>query len=468
MKMFKKILLLIPFLLIVIFSLEVRKKNFAEIPVSGQSTDEYSYSWVGLSLLKIGVPVGVSGFPGYKNLTKKYINVDHYMQVIPSDPFEINYPWMDHPPFLGLITGGYAYLTGARNFADITSLVIRKPMIIIGTLSVILAMIFAWINFGYITALIGGLIYASTPLVVLSSRMIQAENAIIPCMLAVMIAMSLYIKKKRDYWLLIAGIITGVSTLFKLSGLVCYLFVFLALLSQYKKLDKNLLKDYAYFLAISLPITFLFFVYGIAYGWENFKTIFFSNYNRFYGIGANSLLELIRNQRLTQHKFLPEVWIISGWILFFASFLKNSKNVGDGLLKNMWLAYLITYIFFGSQPYGWYAFPFWPLSILLLGRILAKGIESGKDMVLNMLLSMMILGSNIDRLMNVFEFQKYAQYWRLGMSALIFLMLVLSILKLKSKWLSKMILVCLFILMIISNIKYLGMVNIDFWWQNIS
>lgn len=466
--MIKKILIIIPFLLISLLAFELRKINYAQIPVPGQSTDEYSYAWVGLSLIKSGMPIGISGFPGYKNSFKKYINVDHYMQVIPSEALEINYPWMDHPPLLGLITGGYAYLAGEKSFADVSSLIIRRPMIIMGTFSIILAMIFAWLNFGYLTALVSGLIYACTPLVVLSSRMIQAENAIIPCMLAVMITMSLYLKKKKDYWLLLAGIIAGISTLFKLSGFVCYLFVFLALLSKYRKLNKNFFKDYVYFLAISLPITLLFFVYGVAYGWENFKTIFFSNYNRFYGIGANSLLELIRNQRLTQHKFLPEVWIISGWILFFTSFLRNSKNIGDGLLKNMWLAYLITYIFFGSQPYGWYAFPFWPLSILLVGRVLTRGIEKGKDIVLNMLLSIMILGSNIDRLMNVFEFQKYAQYWRLGISGLILLVFVWSILKLKSRWLPKIILICLLILMIVSNIKYLGIINIDFWWQNIS
>lgn len=466
--MIKKIFLIIPIVLIVFFAFEVRKKNFAEIPVPGQSTDEYSYSWVGLSLIKTGVPVGVSGFTGYKNLLKKYINVDHYMQVIPSDPFEINYPWMDHPPLLGLITGSYAYLNGARSFADVSSLVIRKPMIVIGTISVLLTMIYAWINFSYITALISGLIYASTPLIVLSSRMIQAENAIIPCLLAVMITTSLYLKKKGDYWLLITALIAGVATLFKLNGVVCYLFVFLALLFEYKEFNKKFWKDFGYFLIISLSITLLFFVYGLLYGWDNFKNILFSNYNRFYGIGSNAILELIRNQRLTQHKFLPEVGIICGWLLFFVSLGKTLKNNGDRLLRYGLVSYLITYLFFGSQPYGWYAFPFWPLLIMMVGRYLGMGIEKGNNILLCSLLSVTMLGANIDRLMNVFEFQKYASYWRLGVSGLLLLMVVLSAIRTKNKLVQKVVLSILLLLIILTNVKYLNMINIDFWWQNIS
>jgi 4-amino-4-deoxy-L-arabinose transferase-like glycosyltransferase len=466
--MIKKIFLIISIILVVLLAFSLRKKLYAQIPIPGQSTDEYSYSWVGLSLIQTGMPVGISGFPGYQNIERKYMNVDHYMEVIPSDPLEINYPWMDHPPLLGLITGGYAYLSGARNFSETTSLLIRRPIIIIGTLSVLLAMIFCWINFGYLTGLIAGLIYATAPLVVLSSRMIQAENAIIPCILGCMISLSLFLKNKGDKWLFITGLIAGVATLFKLTGFTTYLLVAFVLLYRHKKINKKFMKDFGFFLAVSLPISFLFVVYGLAYGWENFKTILFSNYNRFYGIGPNLLLELIRNQRLTQHKFLPEVWVISGWLVFIGSLIKRPKEIGDKLLMAAMMAYLIIYIFFGSQPYGWYTFPFWPLLIMILARFFAKNIESGKKIIPVFLLSILILGANIDRLMNVFEFQKFASWWRFGVSGLILLAVVLAILKINSKLIQRIIFVILFGLMIYTNLKYLNMIDINFWWNNIS
>ncbi|MBU1117717.1 glycosyltransferase family 39 protein [Patescibacteria group bacterium] len=457
------------FLAVLVLALMVRKKSYAEIPIPGQSVDEYSYSWVGLSLIENGMPVGISGIDGYKNSLPMYVNVDRFFQTVSTgEPLTINYPWMDHPPLLGLITGGYAYLSGARVFEDTTSYIIRKPIIIIGTISVALLGIFCWINFGYFAGMLGVLLYATTPLVVLSSRMIQAENAIIPCLLACMIFMSLYIKKKNDYWLLAAALISGMATLFKLTGFVCHLFVLFALLGNYKKINKSFLNDFGFFLIVSLPISFLFVAYGLVYGLENFMNILFSNYNRFYGIGPNSLIELIRNQRLTQHKFLPEVSIISGWLVFLSLITKDVKDIGNKLAIFGVFSYLIVYIFFGSQPYGWYTFPFWPLLIILLSKFLSDGIMRGKNFVAVFFFSTMILGANISQIINVFAFQAYANWWRIGVSATFFILVIMSILKLKSKLLYKILLLAMMAGIIYTNVQYLNSINIDFWWKNIS
>ncbi|MFA5750170.1 MAG: glycosyltransferase family 39 protein [Candidatus Shapirobacteria bacterium] len=466
--MIKKVFKIIIFLSIIFLSFIVRKKNYFDIPIPGQSVDEYSYSWVGLSLIETGTPVGISGLPGYKNQYDKYININRFMQFLPSDPLTINYPWVDHPPLLGLITGGYAYLQGARVFEDTVAVIIRKPIILISTISVSLLMIFCWLNFGFLTGILSGFIYGTTPLIVLSSRMIQAENAIIPCFLIAMISMSLFIKRKQDIWLILAAIISGIATLFKLTGFVCYLFVFFALLIHYQKINKDFLKDFGFFLVISLPITFLFVIYGAVYDLEVFKNILFSNTNRFYGIGSNLLLELIRNQRLTQHKFLPEVWIISGWLIFLTWIVKQPKKITDQLLILATLSYLIIYVLFGSQPYGWYTFPFWPILIMILSRFLVLGIEKSKNIVSVFLISVMILGANIARLMGIFEFQPFSFWWRLGVSGILFILIISNLLKLKNNLIIKIILIILWIALIYTNIKYLNNIDIAFWWANIS
>jgi 4-amino-4-deoxy-L-arabinose transferase-like glycosyltransferase len=466
--MIKKILQIIIVSIIVILALVVRKKQYSEIPIPGQSVDEYSYSWVGLSLIKTGMPVGISGLPGYQNRYDRYINIDRFMQVIPSDPLAINYPWMDHPPLLGLITGGYAYLKGADVFEDTTATFIRKPIILISTISVLLVMIYCWLNYSFLTAIISGLAYATTPLVVLSSRMIQAENAIIPCMLTVMICLSLFIKRKRDIWLILVAVFSGLATLFKLTGIVCYLIVFFVLLTKHKKLNSAFFNDFLFFLAVSLPISFLFVVYGSVYGLENFKNIFFSNTNRFYGIGPSLLLELIRNQRLTQHKFLPEVWIITGWLAFLATLIKKPLKIIDRIPILAVISYLIIYILFGSQPYGWYTFPFWPLLIIVLSRFLALGFETNQNIVSVFLFSIIIFGENIARLIGIFEFQPYANLWRLGVSGVLFALVFLSLLKLKSKILVKILLLVLWSAMFYTNLQYLNGIDIQFWWENIS
>lgn len=466
--MIKNISKIIIILAITFLALIVRKNNYAEIPIAGQSTDEYSYSWVGLSLLKLGVPVGISGLPGYQNQYYRYINIDRFMQFLPSDPLTINYPWMDHPPLLGLITGGYAYLKGADVFEDTVTVFIRKPIILISTVSVLLVMVFCWLNFSFLTAVFSGLIYGTAPLIVLSGRMIQAENAIIPCFLLVMIFMSLFLKRNKDLWLILASIFAGIATLFKLTGVVCYIFIFFTLLKKHHRLNKNFINDLFFFLAVSLPISFLFVIYGSVYGLANFKNILFSNANRFYGIGPNLILELIRNQRLTQHKFLPEVWVISGWLVTLAYIIKNPKKIINQLPIIAILSYLITYIFFGSQPYGWYTFIFWPFLIIILSNFLVSGFQKTKNLISVFLFSILILGANIARLMGIFEFQPYASIWRFGVSGILFFLFSVSILKLKPKLIFKIIIILLWVAMIYTNLKYLNIITIDFWWNNLS
>lgn len=466
--MIKKIIQIIIVFLIVFYSYTIRSKNYEIIPIPGQSVDEYSYSWVGLSLIKTGMPVGISGLPGYTNRIDKYLNIDRFMQFIPSDPLAINYPWMDHPPLLGLITGGFAYLKGAQVFEDTVAVFIRKPIILISTISVLLVMIFCWLNFSYLTAIFAGFVYGTAPLIVLSGRMIQAENAIIPCLLIVMICLSLYIKNKKDYWLVVAAIFSGLATLFKLTGVVCYLLTFIFLINYYKKINKKFINDFLFYLAISLPISSLFLVYGSVYGLQNFKNIFLSNANRFYGIGSNLFLDLIRDQRLTQHKYLTEVWIVVAWIVSFGYLFKKPKKIGEKIFISAILSYLMVYILFGSQPYGWYTFPFWPLIIIALSRFLAKGLEKGKNLLTVFIVSFMILGASIARLMGIFEFQPYSNIWRYGIFLLLLLLSISYFNRKKLKILFKIIIILILIGTIYTNIKYLNQINIDFWWKNIS
>ncbi len=467
--MLKRIFKIFTLVIIFVVALIVRKQHYAEIPIPGQSVDEYSNAWVGLSLVELGVPVGISGVPGYTNSVKKYINVDRFYQAVStSGPLTINYAWMDHPPLLGLIIGGYAYTSGARVFEDATSLVIRRPIIIIGSVSAILLVIFCWINYGFLAGAISGFIYATSPLVVLSSRMIQAENAIIPSLLLCMIFLSLYIKTKKDYWLVLTSFAAGIATLFKLSGFVCHLFTFFSLLSMHKNSKNEFFKDFSFFLLLSLPFTFLYLIYGLAYDFTVFKNIALLNYNRFYGIGPDLFMQLIRDQRLTWHKYLTENWIVVSWIMLIVwSFLKH-KQIYDKLPIFAVMAYLIVYISFGSQSYGWYTFPFWPLLFIVTARFFSMAYENSTNYLPTFLISLLLFGSNLSRLVGLGDFQKYASIWRIGIPGILLSVIVLSILDIRIKYLPKFLLLILWLFLLYTNIKYLNTMDISFWSQNTS
>jgi len=413
------------------------------------------------------MPVGISGFGEYKHKFERYINVDRIYQYIASaDPLTINYPWFDHPPTLGLITGGVAYLSGAKYFEDTTAAVIRRPMVIIGTISVLLVVVFGWINYGFLTGVVGGLIFASVPLVVLSSRMIQSENAIIPCFLACMILMAKYLKTNKSKWLLTAAIVAGLASLFKLSGVACHLLAIMVLLGRYGLSSKKAWSDVLFFLAVSLPITGWYAAYGLAYDGKTFIKILFSNYDRFYGIGPQALVDLVKYQRLTQGKFLTEGWLIAGWMSWLALMARNRRK--HLILVSAVLAYLITYVLFGSQPYGWYAFPFWPLLNICLGVLVVEGIKDRKAAMPPIVLMLLVLGDNISRLIGLDDFQPWSDIWRVGISFGL-------LLSMSSWWFNKKqmpvyraMILALFIVLIYLNVRYMNQVTVEYWWQNVS
>src|SRR3990167_2924109 len=112
----KKFLIGLCLVLIVVLGYILRRNNYASVPLPGQSTDEYSNAWVGLSLIRLGVPVGISGLVGIRDYPT-YINPDRILSsTVPGGALPISYPWFDHPPMMGKFSGTFAYLRGVRNF----------------------------------------------------------------------------------------------------------------------------------------------------------------------------------------------------------------------------------------------------------------------------------------------------------------------------------------------------------------
>lgn len=450
------ILLLLSFLL--------RYKNFSQVPVAGTSVDEYSYSYVGLSLFKDHYPVGVSGIDGYKNNEQRYVNSDDLLHIAVSGPFVFNYPWFDHPPLLGLITGGYSYLKGTRNFEDVQLHIIRQPMIILGTFGVLLVFLFGYINFGYIPAIIAMTVYGTAPLSVVGSRMVQGENGMIIPYLFSLIFISLYFKNKKNTWLILAACMAGIAILFKLSGIAAVLsLIGLIFLSNSKNKREKIL-DIFTLIIISFLFLSLFFIYGYYFDWEVFKNILFSNSNRFYGIGANSIFNLITQTKLTGGINIIDAWVLIGWICVFLNL--NIKKYKQIFLIIPLISYLVIYIFFGSYSYGWYTFPFLPFLAINIGYQFNKILRK-KNMVIGLLMGLIIIGSGISSIVNIDKFQDYSKMWRIGLPVLIIGTLIFNYTKLDKNKISKYFLIFLFLIGIILNIIFLKNFNADTWYAKI-
>jgi hypothetical protein len=423
--------------------------------------DEYSYSWVGMSLIESGYPMGISGIGGYENEILKYINVDNVFQgEAGGNALKINYPWFDHPPLLGLLTGGYAKFKGAVSFEDARSFLIRKPMLWLGVFTNLALIFLVAINYGYLASLMTGLIWAVIPVAVLSSRMVQAENGMIPVWILSLVFISLYKKYNRDMFLILGALLAGMACLFKLSGVVAIISGVVLLI--YPKRGSKSKQDIKLWLFISLMMASLFVVYGLIIDAGQFLRSFMSNSSRFYGIGPEAIFNLIRESKLTNHKFVTEPWFLIGWISGFIFLSKKRLDIFSISL----ISYLVVYLFFGSYAYGWYSFPFWPIIIGMLGILLSDGILRGKRLLGLTVMLLIVWGGYISKFVDIVSFQEYANYWRIGISVLVFGLLMIN--KINRKLyivLGKILVGLLFIFCIYLSMKFTDSVDISTWYR---
>lgn len=448
---------------------KLRLNNYDKIPFPGESMDEYSNSWVGLSLIELGKPVGISNLIGYKQDYFAYTNVDRVYQTVASaGPLVFHEPWLDHPPMLGLITGGFAYLKGARVFEDAIASLIRKPMILIGTLTILCTVYLAYLLAGPYVALLAGLLYASSPLIVVSSRMIQAENGFLPLLLLTVVCVFKYEKQKKEIFLWLAGAFAALCITFKIPGGVATLIGSIILMTQNHKSNLAKIKESILFLAISAIGFIIFLIYGSAFDFGTFKSIFLANSSRIYGIGLNAVNDLLTITKITGGKILTDGWPLLGWISLFTIF-SYKKNQYFRYLAIPIITYLIVYLFTGSQAYGWYRIPFMPFLFISAASFLYQSLALPKNTLMAITLLLIPLGINLQKISEAVTSVNIIGYWRYGIVGCFLLVLASVIFHNNHKTLNtiyKIILIAIILLALITNLKYNQMITTDYWYKS--
>lgn len=470
MQLFKKhFWILLALFVIVIFGYKLRMARFSEVPFPGESLDEYSNAWVGLSLIQLGVPVGMSGLAGYPIYDSRYINVDRVFQgTAKGNSMQINKPWFDHPPMMGLIMGGYSYLKGARVFEDTTAVLVRRPVIWMSTISIGLAAILAWLIFGTEAALATAILTATSPIMIINGRAGQAENGFTPLFLLSIIFLWLYRKNNKRYLLILGAIVTGIALLFKVSAISLLICGLVLLMSDTRKSISTRIQEGLILGIISLSFFGLFFVYGMALDLNTFINVFLGNSNRVYGIGLNAISELITSTKVTGGKSLSDGWPLVGWmgLLYIGGIKLRAKKQ-----LYIWipvLSYLAVYLFFGSEPYGWYRIPFTPFLLIIAGWLSTLFVKNYKLTLISIASLLIPLGINLDK---YFEIKKTAWVitsWRMGCFLLIVGGLSILFLKKENKILNGVIYSIMFLLFVVSiymNLMRGGMLTVDYWYK---
>ena len=457
-------------IVILFIGYSLRSNYYDTVPFPGESVDEYSNSWVGLSLLRLGKPVGISNLSSYPNEILRYINVDRiYQRGGHGGPIPLFNPWFDHPPLLGLITGGYAYLKGARSFEDTISVIIRKPMIYLGTFTLLSLMIYAYICFGPLTSLASGLIYATSPLIVISSRMIQAENGYTPIFLVALILLKLYETKDKEIFLWLAALLSAVGILFKIPGLMIAITCIVLLMTQSKKSLSLRCKESFIVGAVAISGLIIFITYGIAYDNILFKTIFLTKSNRIYEIGFQAFFNLISTTKITNSKYIMEGWPLLGWLSLWALSVKIKSQKIRYLLFPTIICFSV-YILVGSTPYGWYRIPFMPFLFIAIGYFIVTNRKSITGNLISIIGLIIPTGVTLYKL---YENAKISptNVWRYSLTLIIFSLLSAVIFNNKSHHhllnkITQLVVLAILLFTVALSIKFNSLITLDYWYQS--
>jgi hypothetical protein len=265
---------------------------------------------------------------------------------------------------------------------------------------------------------------------------------------------------KKSFWTM-ALFFASVSVLFKISAIAIIIFL-IVLTIIYSKGKKRRRLLFSTIIAGIIPLV-IFAIYGAYYDWEVFINILRTNSNRFFGVGPEIIFTLINRSLVT--KSFNDGWLLLGWIsIFMTAFNKWKKDIGSTFALSAILSYLFVFILFGSEPYGWYRYPFFPFLVLILSKVLYELFKEGQLYFFSILL-MLPIGTSLNRLIGVTDFQPYVPYLRIS-TILIFLLFVLSMFWKDKKivFAKKTLMLAIFIFAVWLSVKLIYFYNIDNWY----
>lgn len=331
-----------------------RTWGFDSYPLAGETKDEFAWTWLGESLLSGDPPTSWSWFEAYS---------DAYVIELAGSQFRIVQPTFDNPPLFSLIPGMMVRIFGPDGIQLPSIRIIRLPMIFIGVVNVFLLFLVAKHFYSYEIAVVSTFLYAVIPSFVFGSRLVVAENLLITWMLLSVLTWMKYETNHNGRWLLVLGLLSGLSILTKVAGVAIPL-TWVVMLWQKKQLRKLV-----WFFAIVMMISSLWLVYAFVFDWNTFWLIQMAQGTR--AVGFASVVNLFIHQHIAE-SMLMDGWVILGFVLLFSSLTKITGKIS--LFHALFICWLLIFILTTAEQtwHGWYKFTMFPLMAMLIGSNLVS------------------------------------------------------------------------------------------------
>lgn len=341
---------------LLLFSLILRLHRYEMYPQRGATSDEYTYSFLGVSLLTKGKPVSWSFLGGYK--PAKPLTIEHIY-------FPIVEPYFDHPPLYGLLVGSFALVNGQNSFEKIKLPTIRLVPIALSLATSLLLFLLAERLFGFKAGVLAMLIFVTTTTFVVNGRVVVSENLVAFWFILATYLFSLWESKLTPKRAVVLGFICGLSFLTQLISTALFVALLFTLLLKKEKVRTVLL-----FVVPFAVCVILYFLYGAYFDWNVFLTV-------------NSEQALRVAGPLTFWQFFSNPVIINkayfdGWYLFsflcLMLFMFDPKDLIVKLIPLSYILFLVLTLTEQGQS-GWYVIPLFPFMALAASKSLSEGVK---------------------------------------------------------------------------------------------
>lgn len=344
-------------ILVLLLGVLLKLHNYSLYPQRGATSDEYSYSFQGVSLLTKGVPISWSSFPAYKNV--QHLTIDNLY-------FPIVSPYFDHTPLNGLVVGAWAVAFGEHTFEKIQLKTIRIVPIMLSTVSALLVFLIGRALYDYKTALWALLIYSTTTIFVIHGRVVLAENLITPLFLGSIYAFIKWYKKMTISKAFFLGILAGLTFWTKELGIAGFLTLLYFFVSE------RLRFTYVFILSVTFLLSIgLYIAYGSYFDAKLFWNVLRLQSDR--TIGPDTL-SYILSQPIIVNKYYPDGWYFLGFFSFFASLFSYMKHKFIVVPATIYFLLLLSALTQKGEM-GWYIIPLFPFMSLLTARFLVEQME---------------------------------------------------------------------------------------------
>lgn len=363
--MVKKIFLPSLILLIAFF---LRLHNYTKYPQRGATSDEYTYSFLGVSLLTKHVPISWSYFGSYnhrQDLTIKGLY------------FPIVWPYFDHPPLNGLLVGLWSLVWGGNSFEKIQLSVIRIVPIMLSEISSLLVYLIAERKYGKRVGLWSLLIYVTVPIFVIQSKVVLAENLLTPLFL---LTTYLYDRVQKHITMkhaLLFGVLAGLSLWTKEVGVSVFGALFFIMI-----IDRVRFSVICDFVFISILFLLGYIAYGMYFDGNVFWKIITEQANR--DIGPQTLTYILSTPIII-NKVYYDGWYFLGFISLFASLLNIKKFKTIIIPAFVYFLLLLVLLTQGGEM-GWYLIPLFPFMAIFISSLIVESIETKSWYIFAMLL----------------------------------------------------------------------------------